>query len=136
MILSRVRRYTLLTIHCGDIDRKRVIFSCFSTHSVQGARFVNRHGRMHIFVRLIHTLLSNYSRYHGRQCFLRRAEKMHEMPSRSSQTPFETQCDGRNNPTVGSQTVVSTGRTTRAQEYRPGLVGPLLVGFQVSLGIA
>jgi hypothetical protein len=61
MILSWVRRYALLAIHCGDIDRKRIAFACFSTHSVQGARFVNRHGRMYIFVRLIHTLTSNYS---------------------------------------------------------------------------
>ena len=29
--------------------------------------------------------------------------------------------------------MVSTGRTTQAQGYGPGLVGPVLVGFQVSL---
>jgi hypothetical protein len=31
--------------------------------------------------------------------------------------------------------VVSTGRTTQAQGYRPGLVGPVLVGFQASLAL-
>jgi len=31
--------------------------------------------------------------------------------------------------------VVSTGRTIQVQEYRPGLVGPVLVGFQASLAL-
>jgi hypothetical protein len=61
MTWSWVRSYALLAIHCGDIDRKRVAFACFSTHSVQGARFANRHGCMHIFVGLIRTLTNNCS---------------------------------------------------------------------------
>jgi hypothetical protein len=60
---------------------------------------------------------------------------MHEMPSKSSQASFEIQYDGRNNAMVGSQAVVSTGRTTQAQWYKPGLVGPALVGFQASLAL-
>jgi hypothetical protein len=60
IILSWVRRY-VLAIHCGDIDRKRVAFACFCTYSVQGARFANRHGRMHIVVGLIYTFINNCS---------------------------------------------------------------------------
>jgi hypothetical protein len=60
---------------------------------------------------------------------------MHEIPSKSSQASFEIQYDGRNNLMAGSQAVVSTGRTTQAQGYRPGLVEPVLVGFQVSLAL-
>jgi hypothetical protein len=32
----------------------------------------------------------------------------------------------------GMGVLASTGRTTQAQGYRPGLVGPVLVGFQAS----
>jgi hypothetical protein len=38
-------------------------------------------------------------------------------------------------PPEAVQAVVSTGRTTQVQGYRPGMTGPVLVGFQASLAL-